>query len=140
MRASPQTDPVQLNPLPPKQLGGQGRKNKSVTFLLRMNPHLKEICVEAAQREGISLNIWALRVLAEHAKRSRDGWRTIPVDDPPRSSDSLEPPAPAMEPDQSPQTDIEEPSPHTSDGGPWAERPTVAHVEFQPPESDIPTF
>ena len=97
MRASPSTDPVAL----PDRAHPQPKPvPETEKFLLRMPRRIKRICMEAAETEGLSLNVWATRVLAESAKRSqRDGWRSIPVADLP----SVPPPAAVPE----------TPSPHT---------------------------
>jgi len=55
-----------------------------VSYLLRMHPGLKRIIADSAEREGLSINAWCIRVLAEHAKLSKDGWRSIPSTDAPR--------------------------------------------------------
>jgi hypothetical protein len=60
------------------------RSPNTASYLLRMHPNLKSRFAEAAAVEGLSLNTWMLRVLAEHSKLSEKGWRSIPVTDPPR--------------------------------------------------------
>lgn len=56
-------------------------------FLIRMPVWIKDAMHEAARAEGLSMNAWCQRVIAEATKKSaKDGWRTIPVDDPPRNA------------------------------------------------------
>lgn len=87
MRDFPNTaDPVALDDL---KESAEPPPSKTARFLLRLPHHTKRICEEAAQREGLSLNVWATRVLSEHAKCSREGWRSIPVED-----NARRPPAP----------------------------------------------
>jgi hypothetical protein len=96
MRDFPQTaDPVALDDL---KESSEPPPSKTARFLLRLPHHTKRICEEAAQREGLSLNVWAARVLSEHAKASREGWRSIPVEDNARRPPEPAPAAPAPAP------------------------------------------
>lgn len=56
------------------------KRDKIAKLLLRFSPWLKPLISEAADREGISMNTWCVRVLAEAAKASRHGFISQPVD------------------------------------------------------------
>ena len=66
----------------------QPSRNDADRFLLRTPKWVKALVNEAADHEGISMNLWIQRAIAEMGKLARDDdWRTIPVDDEPRIFD-----------------------------------------------------
>lgn len=65
----------------------QSSRNAEAKFLFRMPIWLRDLVREAADTEGLSMNAWLQRTVAEASKMSNDGWRTIPVDDPSRKQE-----------------------------------------------------
>ena len=98
-------------------------RNEEVRFLLRMPSWLRELVREASDDEGLSMNVWVQRTLAEMAKlSSTDAWRTIPVGDPPRAldpDDAFDPaPLPPHVPSVQPFPNIQ-PTPYTNPAPPY---------------------
>jgi hypothetical protein len=124
--------------LPP--VGQAETKPSNASFLLRMHPNLKDRFMEAAKREGLSLNAWGLRVLAEHAKLSEAGWRSVPTGDPPRTA----PAAPTASAKYRAGTDIWPatlPGPTTASSGTITLAGATANsgdVTWVAPDEDIP--
>jgi hypothetical protein len=58
------------------------RPDPTSTFLIRFPPNVKEKVFVAAQKEGMSANVWAGRILAEAARAVQHGFVSVPVTHP----------------------------------------------------------
>lgn len=118
-RAQP-PEPLNLSDVTPKTRGKPIRREME-KLLLRFSPWIKPMIAEAADREGISMNVWCGRVLAEAAKASREGFVSQPVD---VNTDRMVPESESEYDPELPLRQAPQPQPYVPPGVLWPTSPS----------------